>query len=296
MIPLAHSDAIPHSHEHDSTSDEARGRYPQVSVLAGVGLVDPKGGAMTLSPESALRDRRSLMLASMRDDADRAPLAQQIFDEIAIAIVEGRLRPGDSLNSVGLARRFNTSRTPVREALADLERQGAIAVPPHRRPYVAHVTLSQAKDVYDIRAALFALVSELIVECCPAGLLAELWRWQEALERDAKLGAVDDYFWHNVGFRLVEVRLAANEQLQRMVGMLGIRTLQFRHLSLSQPGRLQRSVEDHRRLLIAYEERDRTAAIAMSRSLIMAGYHALERSGLITTEAGAGETNLEGIQ
>jgi DNA-binding GntR family transcriptional regulator len=232
----------------------------------------------------------------MRDDADRAPLAQQIFDEIAIAIVEGRLRPGDSLNSVGLARRFNTSRTPVREALADLERQGAIVVPPHRRPYVAHVTLSQAKEVYDIRAALFALVSELIVDSRTVAPLAELWRWQDALERDAARGAVDDYFWHNVGFRLVEVRLAANEQLQRMVGILGIRTLQFRHLSLSQPGRLQRSVEDHRRLLIAYEERDRTAAIAMSRGLIMAGYRALERSGLISTDVDVAVVSSEDSQ
>ena len=278
--------------------EAAAARFPRVSVVTRIGLPDLRGAAapgvsIPLDPDSALRDRRTLMLASMRDDADRAPLAQQIFDEIAIAIVEGRLNPGDSLNSVDLARRFNTSRTPVREALADLERQGAIVVPPHRRPYVAHVTLRQAKDVYDLRAALFTLVSDLIVESCPKTLLGELWRWQAALEADAARGAVDDYFWHNVGFRLVEVRLAGNEQLQRMVGMLGIRTLQFRHLSLSQPGRLARSVEDHRRLLIAYEEQDKTAAAAMSRGLIMAGYRAIVRSGVIGDSNAAADVRME---
>ncbi len=273
--------------------DGAVRRFPRVNVIVGNVAPDARGVAIPLDPDTALRDRRTLMLASMRDDADRAPLAQQIFDEIAIAIVEGHLNPGDSLNSVDLARRFNTSRTPVREALADLERQGAIVVPPHRRPYVAQVTLGQAKDVYDIRAALFTLVSELIVESCPTTNLAELWRWQTALEKDAARGAVDDYFWHNVGFRLVEVRLAGNEQLQRMVGTLGIRTLQFRHLSLSQPGRLQRSVEDHRRLLIAYEERDKTAAAAMSRGLIMAGYRALVGSGVIRSSNADTEVRLE---
>lgn len=255
--------------------------FPRVSSLPPAPGTPAGGNGLHLDPGTVLQDRRALMLASMRDATERAPLAQQIFDEIAIAIVEGRLRPGDSLNSVGLARRFSTSRTPVREALAELERQGAIVVPPHRRPYVAYVTHRQVKDVYDLRASLFSLISELIVDECPAERLAELWKWQAALEDDAARGAVDDYFWHNVGFRLVEIRLAGNEPLQRILGMLGMRTLQFRHLSLSQPGRLQRSVEDHRRLLIAYDERDKGAAIAMTRGLILAGHRALIRSGFI---------------
>ncbi len=230
---------------------------------------------------AATDNRRALMLMSIRDGGDRAPLAQEIFDEIAIAIVEGRLQPGDYLNSVDLARRFGTSRTPVREALADLERQGVIVVPPRRRPFVPTVTLKQVKDLYDLRACLFALVSELIVDTGRRSGLAELWSWQAALEDDAARGAVDDYFWHSVGFRLVEVRLTGNEDLQRIVAALGIRTLQFRHLSLFQPGQMQRSALDHRRLLLGYEDGDKATAASITRTLIMSGYRAIERSGLI---------------
>ena len=232
-------------------------------------------------PATAIRSRRALMLMSIRDVTDREPLAQEIFDEIAIDIVEGRLRPGESLNSVDLSRRFGTSRTPVREALAELERHGVVVVPPRRRPYVARATLKQVKDVYELRANLFSLVSELIVDSCPDERIAELWKWQEALEDDVARESVDDYFWHNVGFRLVEVGLSGNGELQRTLHALGLRTLQFRHLSLSQPGRIQRSAADHRRLLMAYEERDKIAATGMTRTLIMAGYRAIERSGLI---------------
>lgn len=234
-----------------------------------------------LTPDAAVNDRRSLMLMSIRDAGERPPLAQEIFDEIAIAIVEGRLRPGDTLNSVDLANRFGTSRTPVREALAELERQGVIVIPRRRRPYIARATLKEIKDVYELRTALFALVSRLVVENCEAAQLAELWEWQTALEKDVEQGSVDNYFWHNVGFRVVETRLSGNEELQRMVSMLGVRTLQYRHLSLSQPGRIQRSAEDHRRLLIAYEERDKETAAAVSTALIMAGLQAIERSGLV---------------
>ena len=238
-----------------------------------------------LEPATAISNRRALMLMSIRDVADREPLAQEIFDEVAIDIVEGRLRPGDSLNSVDLARRFRTSRTPVREALAELERHGVVAVPPRRRPYVVHATLKQVREIYLLRANLFSLVSELIVDSCPAERLAELWKWQQALEDDVARNSVDDYFWHNVGFRLVEVGLSGNSELQRTLRTLGLRTLQFRHLSQSQPGQIQRSVADHRRLLMAYEERDKIAATGMTRTLIMGGYRAIQRSGLV--DAGA---------
>jgi DNA-binding GntR family transcriptional regulator len=233
-----------------------------------------------------LADRRTLMLLSLRA-GQRAPLVQQIFDEMAVAIVEGRLRAGETLNSVELAQRFRTSRTPVREALAELERQGAIVVPPHRRPYVLRATPSQLKDIYDLRASLFTLVSELIVDECPARRLAELWEWQAALEDDAARGAVDDYFWHHAGFRLVEARLTGNDELQRIISALAMRAMQVTHLSFSLPGRLERSVADHRRLLIAYEERDKVTAVAITRLMIMTGYRALVESGRLA-EAGAG--------
>ena len=67
------------------------------------------------------------------------------------------------MNSAELARRFSTSRTPVREALLLLERESLVIVPPRRRPYVSPVDMAQVREVYEIRASLYALVSELLV-------------------------------------------------------------------------------------------------------------------------------------
>jgi DNA-binding GntR family transcriptional regulator len=268
-----------------TTVGDIESDIPVEAEAPGPAVTDQPVWRVPLEPAIATSDRRAMMLLSIRNMADREPLAQEIFDEVAIDIVEGRLRPGDSLNSVDLARRFGTSRTPVREALAELERHGVVAVPPRRRPYVVHATLKQVHDMYILRANLFSLVSELIVDNCPTERLAELWKWQQALEDDVARDAVDDYFWHNVGFRLVEVGLSGNGELQRTLHTLGLRTLQFRHLSLSQPGRIQRSVADHRRLLTAYEERDKNAATGMTRALIMGGYRAIERSGLVGADA-----------
>jgi DNA-binding GntR family transcriptional regulator len=245
----------------------------------------PRRGGLTprssLDPRTAaVASRRNVMLATLRSE-DRVSLAQQIFDETAIAIVEGRLQPGQPLNSVELAKRFATSRTPVREALVELERQGAIIVAPHQRPRVAQADLAQLRDIYELRASLFTLVSEIIVESCPASRLAELWTWQAALEDDAARGNVDDYFWHHAGFRLVESRLTDNDELQRIISALALRAMQVTHQSFSLPNRLEGSVADHRRLLLAYEEGDKETAVAVNRLMIMTGYRALQESRLV---------------
>ncbi|HTU73605.1 MAG TPA: FCD domain-containing protein [Trebonia sp.] len=233
--------------------------------------------------------RRTVMRATLRAPESQAP-ARQIFDETAIAIVEGRLRPGQTLHSHELARDFLAGRAAASEALTELERRGAVVLTPPGRPPVAQASVTRAtraqlKDIYELRASLFTLVAELIVDRCPDERLAELWAWQAALEEAAARGAVDDYFWRHAGFRLVEGALTGNEELQRIISELAIRAMQVTHLSFSLPGRLARSVADHRRLLQAYGERDRDTAVVVSRLMIMTGYRALQESGLITSPA-----------
>ncbi|HEY3463498.1 MAG TPA: GntR family transcriptional regulator [Amycolatopsis sp.] len=214
------------------------------------------------------------MLLDGRTDVS---LVDRIVEDLARRIIDGSLAPGADVNSVDLARRFSTSRTPVREALLTLQREGLVDIPARKRPRVAPVTLAQARELYEIRASLHALVSELIVAQGPD--LSRLREWQAHLREDAARGDVDAYFWHNVSFRQAEAEVAGNRQLTRLLGSLGLRTLQLRHVSLSLPGRLDRSVADHERLLAAYADRDADLAVALTRSIIMTGLHSIEASG-----------------
>ncbi|WP_372665792.1 GntR family transcriptional regulator [Amycolatopsis kentuckyensis] len=223
--------------------------------------------------------RRELLFTALRGVEGGSSLAFTIFQEIAVGIVEGRLPPGHEVNSAELARRFSTSRTPVREALLLLERESLVIIPPRRRPYVSPVDMAQVREIYEIRASLYALVSELLVARASDSEIAGLRRWQELLSSDAACGDVDAYFWHNVGFRNAEVSLAKNGELQRRLSSLGLQMHRFRHLSLSLPGRLLHSVADHERLVNAYADRDAALAAAVSRSLVMRGYRAIERAG-----------------
>jgi DNA-binding GntR family transcriptional regulator len=206
-----------------------------------------------------------------------------IVDEIIVAvgtdIIEGRLLPGDDLNSVDLARTFGSSRTPVREALLTLEREGFVEISAHRRPRVAPLRIEEVRELYKVRAHLYALVSRELVKVADAADMARLWGLQERLAQAVADDDVDRYFWTNVEFRNAEAAVTGNRTLCRVLDSLGLRMLQLRHVSLSQPGRIRTSLEDHERLLRAYEDRDADLAAALTSSLVMRGLGAIERSG-----------------
>lgn len=206
-------------------------------------------------------------------------VVDQILVSVGTAIVEARLRPGDDLNSVELARTFKSSRTPVREALLTLEREGLVEIAAHRRPRVRRLLLDEVREIYELRATLYALVSRRIVKNATEYDMETLRENQRKLERAAAAGDVDRYFWLTVGFRNKEAEIARNSAVRRVLDSVGVRTLQLRHLSLSVPGHMDSSVTDHRRLLRAYEERDADLAAALTQSIVRRGLRAIENSG-----------------
>lgn len=240
--------------------------------------VDPMSAGPTVGDVGVL-SRRELLRALSRDSG--TSLVDDILIKVASDIIEGRLKPGDDLNSVELARAFGSSRTPVREALLTLQREGFVEIEAHRRPRVAPLSLGEVRDMYRVRAHLYELVSYEVVAEASEEDLDRLEAVQARLQVAADADDVDDYFWLNVEFRNTEASLARNQSLCRLLDSLGLRMLRLRHLSLSSPGRLQVSVEDHQRMLRAYRDRDAKLAAAFSASLVMRGLRTIESSGWV---------------
>lgn len=206
-------------------------------------------------------------------------LVGQIAEWVGLAIIEGRLAPGDDLNSVDLSNRFDTSRTPVREALMLLEKEGLVQIPPRRRPRVAVLSMAEVREIYQVRASLYSLVAELILARGAEADLSILQPHLDQMEAAARAGNLDGYFWANVAFRDAETELSGNRQVGRMLDSLMLQTLQLRRLSLSLPGRMQQSLADHQRLLRAYRDRDVALAVALKRSIVLGGLRAIEEHG-----------------
>ncbi|GAB4444247.1 MAG: GntR family transcriptional regulator [Chloroflexi bacterium OHK40] len=206
-------------------------------------------------------------------------LVGTIAEQVGRDIIAGRLAPGADLNSVELSHQFDTSRTPVREALMLLEKEGLVEIPPRRRPRVARLSIGEVREIYQVRAHLYGLVAELIVANASDEAINSLRPHLQAMQTAARAGDLDAYFWPNVAFQDTETAICGNAVVRRILDSLMLRMLQLRHLSLSQPGRLQESLVDHERLLRAYYERDVALAIALKRGIVLRGLAAIERSG-----------------
>src|ERR1700735_1472281 len=143
-------------------------------------------------------------------EADELSPVGGIVDWVALGIIEGRLQAGDDLNSVDLAKRFGVSRTPVREALFVLSREGLVDWSPRRRPRVSAVSLKDVRELYQLRAVLYAQGSFALVQHAANADSEALWAAHRRLADAAARHDVDGYFWGNVAFRDEELRVCGN--------------------------------------------------------------------------------------
>jgi DNA-binding GntR family transcriptional regulator len=91
-------------------------------------------------------------------------LREQVFDEIQRAILEKRLKPGDHIREHDLTESLQVSRTPVREALVLLERDGLVYISPNRGCFVREFDEHDIREIFELRTALENLAAHLIVD------------------------------------------------------------------------------------------------------------------------------------
>jgi DNA-binding GntR family transcriptional regulator len=227
--------------------------------------------------ERSFARARAVARAIVAEHHDRPSLVSNIACELAADIIEDLRKPGDDLNSVELSRRFGTSRTPIREALMLLEKEGLVQIPPRRRPRVAALDTDEVREIYHARAALFDLIATDVARFAPADGIATLRAPLADMEGAYRNKDLNGFVWANVDFYDRNTQLANNRTVKRILDSLLLRTLRLRRLSLSQPDRMQKSLDDNTRLLKAYEDRDANLAAALIRSNHMNALAALEK-------------------
>ncbi len=111
---------------------------------------------------------------------------EDIVETIRIRILNGAYAPGEKLSENKLAKEFNCSRTPVREAIKRLERDNLVVVQPFSGSYVKHLSDEENRELTEIRASLeslaFRLACDREVDVAPLRqLLVEM---EDALSSD----------------------------------------------------------------------------------------------------------------
>jgi DNA-binding GntR family transcriptional regulator len=196
----------------------------------------------------------------------RQSLESSVYEAVREGIISGDLRPGDPLVEAQLSADLGISKTPVREALIRLARDGLVVQELHRRSRVATPTVEDVKQACEIRRWVEAEIAAQAARDAPPELIERL----EASIRDSErsLKRRDTRRWAEAVESFTDTLLEysgnryAAELLERMRNVLSL----IANVSQVAPGRRARSIEEHGAILDAIRKQDAAAAADATRA------------------------------
>jgi len=202
---------------------------------------------LSTHPEKALAQLQSTSLTRL--------VAESIED----MILGGELVPGSKLNEMALAQRFGISRGPLREALRTLEESGLVRQEKNRGAHVRKIALTEAADLYDVRAGLDATAGRLLALRLTPEQLHTLRQMTDAM-RDVKSADVDRFHELNLSFHDCIVAMTGNqvlvEQYRKLCKLLAL----FRRRNLLAPMAIPHFAEEHSVIVDRLAARDAAGA------------------------------------
>lgn len=184
------------------------------------------------------------------------PLREVVSEALRDAIMNGMLKPGERLMEIQLAEQLGVSRTPVREAIRRLELEGFVVMIPRRGTYVADLSIKDINDVFEVRMALDVLAAGLAAERITDEELEQMERLLVEISEHIKDNNMDKIVEVDSDFHDILYRASRNDRLAGIIANLREQFTRFRTISMSYPGRLVNTLEEHCRLVEAIAQRD----------------------------------------
>lgn len=212
----------------------------------------------------------------VRSLADHQSLRERIVVRLRQAIITGDLAPKSHLIEPELARQLNVSRTPLREAIRQLEAEGFVTTVPRVGCFVSEITPQDAEDLYAIRTVIEGLAARQAAEKADPAKREVL----ENILSDLAKRTEDYRQYHEISGRFhdIIVELSGNRRLQGIYHSLAQHVSRMRTLSLAVRGRPEISLRGHRRIATAILRGRGAEAERAMRAHIDAAYGVLRRT------------------
>jgi DNA-binding GntR family transcriptional regulator len=189
-------------------------------------------------------------------------ISDQIRLRIESAIAKGELEPGDAIDDAALASQHKVSRTPVREALLQLQAQGILSSTPRGGYIVAKMNLQQLLSLWELLAELEGVAVRLACERMTHEEIKSLIKQHRSSQKLAKNDDIEGWQEANLKFHEIIYEGARNPFLRQEVMRIRSRTGAYRRHAFGALGRIKSSYEQHEKIVTALEKRDATAALA----------------------------------
>lgn len=194
------------------------------------------------------------------DQMTYGSLGNKIYGILRDRILNEEYKKGDKLNELTLSKELGLSRTPVREALKQLELEGLVESIPNKGVYVLGFSPRDLDDMFELRILLEGLAVELAIDRIDNDVLSKLRELLELMEFYTLKRDKDKLNQFNVLFHETIYQGTDSMYLEQLLSDVHYYVSVTSKNSISHVERMESSLAEHREILDAIEAKDKTAA------------------------------------
>lgn len=194
------------------------------------------------------------------DIQNHRPLREIVYEELKLLILTGKISPGMRLMEEELAEDMGVSRTPIREAIRKLEKEGLITIEPRRGAYVSQISTKDMVEILEVRQNMEGLAAALAAERMSPEGKQQLKEITEAYEAAFEAGDMAEMIRCDTKFHHIIVEATQNKILVQMVEQLQELVLRFRYIYYDNFKRAEKMLAEHRSIYEAIISGDAEAA------------------------------------
>ncbi|MCR1784775.1 GntR family transcriptional regulator [Nocardioides carbamazepini] len=187
-------------------------------------------------------------------------LKDRVYHHLRDGIIDGSYDVGAALREVEIASRLGVSKTPVREAFVRLEKDRLVELIPYRGAVVAGYTAADLEEISQVRQLVEGACARSAARHATEQDIAEIERNIELSREALEKGRVDRVAQLLDAFDQLMYRHSRNKWLDELVENLEGHQRRIGRLTVDIPGRLEKSVEQHQRILDAIRNHDERRA------------------------------------
>ena len=185
------------------------------------------------------------------DLQNHRPLREIVYEELKRQILIGEIAPGTRMMEVELADDMGVSRTPVREAIRKLEKEGLVSIEPRRGAYASDISIKDMVDVLEVRQDLEGMAAGLAALKATEEEKEELKRATEEYRHAVESGDIEEIIKWDEAFHKRIVNCSGNKTLIQLVSQVQELALRFRYIYYDDFSRFEGQPMEHKEIVDA---------------------------------------------
>ena len=173
------------------------------------------------------------------------PLREIVYEELKRQIMVGEIQPGTRMMEVELADEMGVSRTPVREAIRKMEKEGLVTIEPRRGAYASDISVQEMLDVLEVRQDLEGMAAAIAAKKIQPDQKNQLRELGERYKKAIESGDIAEIIDLDEEFHKSIVGISDNKTLIQMVSKLQELALRFRYLYYEDFSRFRNQPAEH---------------------------------------------------